>query len=470
MLTNPNKNPAVKRSLVLAGGGMRVAYQAGVLMALEESGLQFSHVDGTSGGIFNTSMLASGLKPKTMAERWRTLKLKYFASARSAKNYLHLFKMQGYADADNIRKKVFPHLGIDLKTMHNNEEINATFNVCNFKTKSVEVNPHTSVLEDHLIAGVSLPLFMPAIKIGTDWYTDAVWIKDANLIESVNQGSRELWLVWAIGNSPNYLKGAFHQYVHMIEMSANGGLLEEFRYINALNEQDTPQERIKLFVIKSQIPLPLDPDFFFNKINARELVNMGYAQAKSYLQNHKQEGEALDENATISEEPDFLLTFRSEYSGKLPINSKLTAVKYFTYTRFAKFPDIEILEIYSSIQIGKGELEVSTYNHQIKGSKNALEVRSSFTLEGREMKLITVQKLATPLEIRLGLGFKKIDIKVLTDDGQLMLEGPLYQNMWSRLKSVYFTNLSTITDKRTGMRAKLNMFKSLINHIKSKTS
>ena len=52
-----------KRSLILAGGGMRVAYQTGVLMALEESGIKFSHVDGTSGGIFNTGMLASGLEP-----------------------------------------------------------------------------------------------------------------------------------------------------------------------------------------------------------------------------------------------------------------------------------------------------------------------------------------------------------------------------------------------------------------------
>ncbi len=35
-----------RRSLVLAGGGMRVAYQAGVLAALERAGLRFHHVDG----------------------------------------------------------------------------------------------------------------------------------------------------------------------------------------------------------------------------------------------------------------------------------------------------------------------------------------------------------------------------------------------------------------------------------------
>ncbi|MEX0882971.1 MAG: patatin-like phospholipase family protein, partial [Cyclobacteriaceae bacterium] len=61
-------NTDVKRSLILAGGGMRVAYQAGVLLALEEAGIEFTHVDGTSGGIFNVAMLASGLKPKEIAQ------------------------------------------------------------------------------------------------------------------------------------------------------------------------------------------------------------------------------------------------------------------------------------------------------------------------------------------------------------------------------------------------------------------
>ena len=48
--TDQDGNNAVRRSLVLAGGGMRVAYQAGALAALEEAGLRFHHADGTSGG------------------------------------------------------------------------------------------------------------------------------------------------------------------------------------------------------------------------------------------------------------------------------------------------------------------------------------------------------------------------------------------------------------------------------------
>ena len=75
------KDPnGVRRALILAGGGVRLAYQAGVLQALAEKGLQFGHFDGTSGGIFNTAMLASGLDPDEMARRWRSLRLKDFMS------------------------------------------------------------------------------------------------------------------------------------------------------------------------------------------------------------------------------------------------------------------------------------------------------------------------------------------------------------------------------------------------------
>ena len=69
-----------RRSLILAGGGMRVAWQAGVLEALETAGLRFAHADGTSGGTINLAMLLSGVTPEEMCERWRTLDVRDFVS------------------------------------------------------------------------------------------------------------------------------------------------------------------------------------------------------------------------------------------------------------------------------------------------------------------------------------------------------------------------------------------------------
>lgn len=470
MITNEPKTEKV-RSLILAGGGLRVAYQAGVLLALEEEGIRFQHIDGTSGGIFNTAMLASGLKPKEIAERWRSLKLTDFISGKKAKSYLRPFKMKGFADADNIRTKVFPHLGIEIGKINSNERFKATFNVCNFSTKSIEAIPSESVMEDHLIAGVSLPIFMPAIQIGESWYTDAVWIKDANLIEAVNQGADELWLVWAIGNSPTYLQGAFHQYVHMIEMSASGALLEEYKQIElikkiALNEIGTDDSSSfpKLYVFKSSIALPLDPDFFLNKINARELINMGYAQAKNYLLKIPLGGEKLDHSATTNLEPDYIYYLRAVFNGVIEWDSTYQIVKLALFFRYAEFQDISQIESYSSLILNNGLEDIPTFNSQVSSTKlekgNLLKVRSNILIDSNLYKVEFSTLLTTPWELLLGLSFKQISFQLYDENDNLKVDVPLHQSIISRLKSVYYSTFTTVLPRKGGIKKYLSVIKN----------
>jgi hypothetical protein len=165
-----------------------------------------------------------------------------------------------------------------------------TFNVCNFTRKTNEVITHDAIDLDLLIAGISLPIFMPPVVKNGNLYLDSVWIKDANLTEAVKRGAEEIWLVWCIGNTGEYKTGMFNQYVHMIELSANGKLFEEFAYITELNERIAQGEAtcvqtrpIKLHVIKPFYPLPLDPDLYFGRIDTATLIDMGYADATRYL-------------------------------------------------------------------------------------------------------------------------------------------------------------------------------------------
>ncbi|MDQ3980294.1 MAG: patatin-like phospholipase family protein, partial [Actinomycetota bacterium] len=74
---------APARSLILAGGGMRVAWQAGAIRALIEAGLTFDHADGTSGGMMSLGMLLSGLSPVEMGDRWSSLDVRRFSSLRA---------------------------------------------------------------------------------------------------------------------------------------------------------------------------------------------------------------------------------------------------------------------------------------------------------------------------------------------------------------------------------------------------
>ncbi|WP_164017482.1 patatin-like phospholipase family protein [Pyxidicoccus trucidator] len=313
-----------KRSLILAGGGMRVAWQAGALRALEDAGLTFQHGDGTSGGIINLAMLLSGLSPKEMCDRWRTLRVKDFVSFVSPEQYLRAWKMEAMGDADGIVQRVFPHLGIDVAAIRAHAGMEGSFNVCDFTRKTNEVIPHTQVDRDLLVAGISLPIFMPPVRKNGSVYTDSVWIQDANLLEAVRRGADELWVLWCIGNTPTYERGIFQQYVHMIEMSANGALfaqLEQLQDINARiragEEVMGHREPIAVHLIKPERPLPLDPDFYAGHITAASLIDMGYSDAWRYLAVAGDQGLPLTPEMTQMTEPAPDLTFRETMSGPL---------------------------------------------------------------------------------------------------------------------------------------------------------
>lgn len=303
---------------------MRLAYQAGVLQALQEHGLSFHHADGTSGGIFNLAMLLSGLSVQEMARSWRTVRIKDFVSYFPLRAYLNPLKLAAFGDADGILKKVFPHLGVDIAKINSERALSGTFNVCNYSRKTNEAIAHEAVTLQHLIAGVSLPIFMPAVKIQDDWYIDAVWIKDTNLTEAIRRGAEEVWLIWAIGNVHEYKSGSFNQYVHMIEMSANGALFAEFDFLNDLNARilkgDSPYGQrapIKVHIIKPAYPLPLDTDLYFNRINSTTLIELGYADAKEHLLDGRAQPARVSPEATKMRSPGVAFSMRAKLRGVL---------------------------------------------------------------------------------------------------------------------------------------------------------
>jgi len=260
---------------------MRVAYQAGVLAALEQAGLRFHHVDGASGGTMNLSMLLGGQGSEEIGQRWRTLHQRDFSALLPWRDYTRSLRWPALGSDRGLREKVFPHLGIDPDLIRRSTGIAGTYNVCNFAAKTAEVVKHTDIDLDLLIAAVSLPVLMPAVVRGGTPYTDAVWIRDSNVPEAVGRGSDEIWLVWCIGNTPRYHNGLFRQYVHMIEMASNGSLLRDLVYVGAR----WPDRPVRVHMIKPQHPIPLDPAYYLGRIDAATLVDLGYQDACRYLDN-----------------------------------------------------------------------------------------------------------------------------------------------------------------------------------------
>jgi predicted patatin/cPLA2 family phospholipase len=346
---------ANRRALILPGGGMRVAYQAGALKALHDHGLRFSFADGSSGGTMNLAALLSGVTPDDLCRRWCTLDVMGFVSPRPLSAYLRFPAMGAFGGFDGIRNKVFPHLGIDLDKVRRAQSIRATFNVCDFDDKIAVAIPNPDMSMELLLAGISLPLVTPAVEYQRKTYTDAVWIRDSNLMETVRAGANEIWVIWCIGNTPEFKNGLIEQYVHMIEMSALGALHAELAEIAALNALIARGERphghdraIAVHIVKPIFPIPLDTDFIAGRIDGSTLVDYGYRDAAGYLRDMQPNGVPLEPASTKMRTPGQGLTFREAMIGRLTFGvtdpvagADNVAAVPFTLKATIDIPDVE---------------------------------------------------------------------------------------------------------------------------------
>lgn len=471
----PSKNQS-KRALILAGGGMRVAYQAGVMKAMKEEGLAFSHADGASGGIFNAAMLASGYSVENILEKWKTLNFNHFTSFIKLKEYFRPWNLRALGDADGIRDKVLPHFGVEIKKI-NNLKLPVTFSVCNFTKKTVDTLTTGEVEENHLLAGVSLPILMPALKVKNDWFIDAVWVKDANLVEAVKRGAEDLWLIWGIGNYPSYLSGSLNQYVHSIEMSANGAIFEEFEQIKWINRLidlgHSPYDqtrKIKVFVVKPKLPLPLDPELFLKKITARTLINMGYQDAKNYLKALPENGDVLDFSATQTIDSGDYLCIPMEFSGEILEGEKKHQVVFHLFLRISHSNEFKILEAFSSLCLEERKEEMiggETSVELVKNAKGfgAIKIETRLNDKANKYVLKAVLKCSGPRYWLMGLAFKAIELKLSSQSEKKdLMTGTLYQAFFSRLKGTMLSLAKKRNGTNGGLMFKYRMLQKLLKN------
>ena len=318
----------IKRALILPGGGLRLSYAAGVMDELFKRGLTFSYMDGTSGGSLNLAMLLSGLTSTEICERWQSLKMRRTFSFMPLSNYLWPPSFVAASSSKAFRRKVYPHLGINFDKIRAAIGVQASFNMCNFATKTNQLIQHTELTEDHLIAGMSLPATMPPVDIHGTLFLDSGFIQDANLLDTVKAGANELWLIWVMGNIPEYRSGPLNAYVQMLEMSANGALIKELKLIAELNQRiqngEQPyghQQPITLHLIKPAQPLPLDSALYTGAISHAELIAMGRTDATTYFHSMTPAGVPLEPEILQMTAEHTGLQFKETMKGGFSLNA-----------------------------------------------------------------------------------------------------------------------------------------------------
>lgn len=248
---------APRRSLILAGGGVKVAFQAGVLQVLldEAVDLDFDHVDGASGGSFNLAMLCQGQDGRRIADNWRR-----FRPLSIVQPNPKLPLGESIARLENLRDQVFPMWGLDFNEIRRSP-LDATFNVYNFTRHELVVLTPADMTPDLLVACVSLPMWFPPVRhLGND-LIDPVFITDANLDEAIRRGADELWIIWTVSRRGRWRRGFVRHYFQIIETAGYGHFKRSLERIEASNralaagehaEYDRP---ITVHTLYAEVPL-----------------------------------------------------------------------------------------------------------------------------------------------------------------------------------------------------------------------
>jgi len=275
-----------KRSLILAGGGLKVAYQAGVLQVwLDEAGLTFDHADGCSGGVFNLVQYCQGASGTQIANSWRDFPVLHSLSL-NWRQYLRLFWAESLMTYDAFRRAVLRgKWAIDWDKVRASKLL-GTFNTYNFSKNQHLVLTQEQMNEDLLVACVTLPMWFAPVTIGGDRYIDAVYLTDANLMEAIRRGADELWIIWTVSRKQIWGGGFINTYFQIIEMSANGRLKEDLDRIEANNKAIAAGERgefgrrIDVKMLAAEVPLHYLINFKSTGFTAA--VEQGIADARAW--------------------------------------------------------------------------------------------------------------------------------------------------------------------------------------------
>jgi len=270
---------------MLAGGGLKIAFQAGVLQVwLDEAGIEFDHADAVSAATFNLAMWAQGMSGTQIADNWRNFNP--IAAVKVNWSQLpRLFHAESLFKLDAFRRKFFPAWGLDWEKIRASGR-EATFNVYNFSKHDLRPVTPPEMTEAFLIAAASLPIWFPPVRIDGDTYIDAVFNTASNLEEAIRRGADELWVIWTTSSRGAWLNGFGGNFFGIFEATTNGGykrVLARIETNNAAIERGAQGEfrrRITVRELRSEVALHYL--FNFKKDRFAAAVNRGAETARAW--------------------------------------------------------------------------------------------------------------------------------------------------------------------------------------------
>jgi predicted acylesterase/phospholipase RssA len=289
----PELDAPPRRALILAGGGLKVAFQAGVLQVwLDEARdggkrLEFMHADGASGGVFNLAMWCQGMSGHRIAENWRRTSPIHCGLELNCRGWL---RAESLLTMRKFRTRVLHDTwGLNWQRIRASTA-SATFNVFDVSGQRLVTLPPAQMSEDMLVAATSLPGWYPPVTVRGRTYIDGVFTTDANLEAAIAAGANELWVVWTVSTAGRWRNGPVAEYFQVIEACANGSLqrdLDRIAHSNRAHAQGRPAQYPHLVrVVPLVQEVPLHYLLVFTRRSLKATVDLGVQQARQWCREH----------------------------------------------------------------------------------------------------------------------------------------------------------------------------------------
>jgi predicted patatin/cPLA2 family phospholipase len=276
-----------RRSLMLAGGGVKIAFQAGALQVwLDEAGLEFDHGDAVSAACFNLAMWAQGMSGTQIADNWR--RFKPLSAVRvNWGQLLRPFRAASLLKLDAFRRKIFPAWGLDFAAIRASRR-QATFNVYDFSRHELRAVTAPELTEDLLVAAGSLPIWFPPVRMGGETCIDAVFHTASNLEEAIRRGADELWVIWTTSQRGEWKDGVVGNFFGIFEATTNWAykqMLARVERNNAAVAGGGPGEFGRPIVLRElKAEVPVHYLLNFSKARNLEAVEQGVQAARAWCQ------------------------------------------------------------------------------------------------------------------------------------------------------------------------------------------
>jgi predicted acylesterase/phospholipase RssA len=167
------------RALVLSGGGLFGAWQAGAWSVLADH-VTPDLIVGASIGSLNGYLIASGIPSQELRDRWLDPSLARFTDLHS-----------------NIRRMM----------EHYKLRIPFAITATELPRMKPRIFRDSEITWQHLAASCALPVVLPQVRIGSRWYSDGGLLGSLPLWAAAELGATSLIGLQALPQSPSWLMG-----------------------------------------------------------------------------------------------------------------------------------------------------------------------------------------------------------------------------------------------------------------------